>query len=95
MLEQLLTFLMCFNNTTIYIIECISWTIKYLLLLMHGATMKINNSCVDFTERRALFRDQILTAFATERPTTEQGRQYTFNVIFRHVRSTIHVVEKQ
>ena len=36
--------LMCFNNPTIYIIECISWTIKYLILLMHGATMKIVTS---------------------------------------------------
>ena len=26
----------------IYIIVCISWTIKYLILLMHGATMKID-----------------------------------------------------
>ena len=34
-------FLMCVNNPTIYIIECISWTMKYLILLMHGATMKI------------------------------------------------------
>jgi len=33
-------YLMCFNNPEIYIIECISWTIKYLVLLMHGATMK-------------------------------------------------------
>ena len=24
------TFLMCFNNPTIYVIECISWTIKYV-----------------------------------------------------------------
>ena len=34
------TFLVCFNNPTIYIIECTSWTIKYLILLMHGASMK-------------------------------------------------------
>jgi hypothetical protein len=40
MLEQILLFLMCFNNPEIYIIECISWIIKYLILLMHGATMK-------------------------------------------------------
>ena len=32
---------MYLNNPTIYIIECISWTIKYLKLSMHGATMKI------------------------------------------------------
>jgi len=32
---------MCFNNPAIYITECISWTIKYLILLMHGATMKM------------------------------------------------------
>jgi len=41
MLEQLIHFECVFNNPTIYIIECISWTIKYLILLMHGATMKI------------------------------------------------------
>ena len=29
-----------FNKPTMYIIKCISWTIKYLILLMHGATMK-------------------------------------------------------
>ena len=27
----------------IHIIECISWTIKCLLLLMHGVTMKIDH----------------------------------------------------
>ena len=39
---------MCFNNTATYIIECISWTIKYLILLMHGATMKtvIGITCI-------------------------------------------------
>ena len=31
---------MCFNNPTIYTIECISWIIKYLILSMHGATVK-------------------------------------------------------
>ena len=30
MLEQLLHFKSVFNNPTIYIIECISWRIKYL-----------------------------------------------------------------
>jgi len=34
---------MCFNNPTIYIIEYISWTIKYLILLMHGATTNIRD----------------------------------------------------
>jgi len=29
-----------FNNPTIYIIECISWTIKCSILLVHGGTMK-------------------------------------------------------
>jgi len=41
MLEQILLFLCVFNNPTIYIIERNSWTIKYLILLIHGATMKI------------------------------------------------------
>ena len=41
MLEQILYFLCVFNNPAIYIIECISWTMKYLVLLMHGATTKI------------------------------------------------------
>ena len=31
MLEHLLHFKRVFNNSTIYIIECISWTIKYLI----------------------------------------------------------------
>ena len=31
---------MCFNNPKIYTIEYISWAIKYLISLMHGATMK-------------------------------------------------------
>ena len=32
---------MCFfNNPTIHIIECISWIIKYFLLLIHDVTMK-------------------------------------------------------
>jgi hypothetical protein len=37
-----------FNNTTIYIIECISWTMKYeyLILSMHGATMKNIKRCL-------------------------------------------------
>jgi hypothetical protein len=35
----------CFNNPTIHITECISWIIKYLLLLMHGVTMK-KDSCM-------------------------------------------------
>ena len=39
------TFLMCFSNPTIYIIECISWTIKYLILLIIGATMNIQLKC--------------------------------------------------
>jgi len=40
MLEQLLHFLCVFNKPTIYTIECTIWAIKYLILLMHGATMK-------------------------------------------------------
>ena len=28
------------NSPIIHIIECISWIIKYLLLFMHGVTMK-------------------------------------------------------
>ena len=36
---------MCFNNPTIYIVECISWTIKCLISLMHGVTMKIFKDC--------------------------------------------------
>jgi len=36
-------FLMCFNNPTIYITACIIWTMKYLILFMHGVTMKIDN----------------------------------------------------
>ena len=45
MLEQILHFLCVFNNLTSYIIECISWTIKYLILLMHGETMKMTSIC--------------------------------------------------
>ena len=30
-----------FSNPATYIIECISWAIKYLIFLRHGATMKI------------------------------------------------------
>jgi len=42
MLEQLLRFKCVFNKPTVCIIECISWTIKYLILLMHGAIMNIS-----------------------------------------------------
>jgi len=42
MLEQLLRFKYVFNNPTIYTIEYIIWTMKYLILLMHGANMKID-----------------------------------------------------
>ena len=40
---------MCFNNSTIYIIECIIWTIKCLILLMHGETMKISEFLIYFS----------------------------------------------
>ena len=43
MSEQILYFECVFNNPTIHIIEYISWIMKYLLLLMHGVTMKMNN----------------------------------------------------
>jgi len=29
---------------SVVVSQCISWTIKYLILLMHGATKKIENS---------------------------------------------------
>ena len=41
-LEQFLHFKCVFSNPTIYIIECNNWIIKCFILLMHGATMKIN-----------------------------------------------------
>ena len=34
-----------FNNLTIYNFVCISWTIKCLMLLMYGATMKFTDTC--------------------------------------------------
>ena len=40
MSEQILYFNVFSNNPTINIIECISWIIKYFLLLMHGVTLK-------------------------------------------------------
>jgi len=41
MLEQLFNFECVFNDLTLCTIECISWTIKYLMLLMHGTSMNI------------------------------------------------------
>jgi len=44
---------------TFYIIECIIWTIKYLILLMHGATMKI--TWMQFSGKKpAMYRPVLL-----------------------------------
>ena len=58
---------MFFNYPTIHIIECISWIIKYLLLLTYGATMKTALLRSVVTEHKVVndmfifvIRDQVL-----------------------------------
>jgi len=43
----------------VYIIDCISWTIKYFILLMHDATMKINNYSIKTTLLKAASTSKI------------------------------------
>ena len=57
---------MCFSDPKIYTIECINWIIKYLILLMHRATMKI--VYVTFA-----YRLSVLTGIVCQDNDNEQG----------------------
>jgi hypothetical protein len=47
-----LLILKCFNNSTFFNVVCFSWKLKCWILLMHGVTMKFNETSVIFVEVR-------------------------------------------
>ena len=65
--------LICFNNPIIHIIECISWIIKYLLLLMHGLTTK--------KERRIILMYCEVPSFPLKYPSTNWRQRQVSTIL--------------